>query len=60
MKEKDYEQLYYDSLYEIKKLRKENDVLKEEILILKNLSENGELKITLARLIIERLKNETK
>ena len=60
MKEKDYEQLYYDSLYEIKKLRKENDVLKEEISILKKLNKNGESKIKLASLIIERLKNETK
>jgi len=60
MKKKDYEQLYYDSLYKIKKLKKENAVLKEEISILKKLNKNGELKMILARLIIERLKNETK
>lgn len=56
MKEKDYEQLYYDSLYENKKLKKENEVLKEEILIIKSLNKNKELKILLAKLLAERIK----
>lgn len=56
MKEKDYEQLYYDSLYENKKLKKENEVLKEEILIIKSLNKNNELKILLAKLLAERIK----
>lgn len=56
MKEKDYEQLYYDSLYENKKLKKENEVLKEEILIMKSLNKNNELKILLAKLLAERIK----
>lgn len=63
MKEKDYEQLYYDSLYENKKLKKENEVLKEEILIIKSLNKNNELKILLAKLLAERIKknkDETK
>ena len=56
MKEKDYEQLYYDSLYENKKLKKENEILKEEILIIKSLNKNNELKILLAKLLAERIK----
>ena len=56
MKEKDYEQLYYDSLYEIKKLKKENGILQEEILIIKSLNKNKELKILLAKLLAERIK----
>lgn len=56
MKEKDYEQLYYDSLYENKMLKKENEVLKEEILIIKSLNKNNELKILLAKLLAERIK----
>ena len=31
IKENDYEQLYYDSLYEIKKLKKENKELNEKL-----------------------------
>ena len=31
IKENDYEQLYYDSLYEIKKLKKENNELNEKL-----------------------------
>lgn len=34
---KDYEQLYYDSLYEIKLLKQENKNLKEELVLIKNL-----------------------
>lgn len=56
MKEKDYEQLYYDSLYEINKLKKENEVLKEEISIIKSLNKKNELKILLAKLLAERIK----
>ena len=56
MKEKDYEQLYYDSLYEIKKLKKEKETLQEEILIIKTLNKNNELKILLAKLLAERIK----
>ena len=56
MKEKDYEQLYYDSLYEIKKLKKENGILQEEISIIKTLNKNNELKILLSKLLAERIK----
>lgn len=34
---KDYEQLYYDSLYEIKLLKQENKNLKEELILIKTL-----------------------
>ena len=34
---KDYEQLYYDSLYEIKLLKQENKTLKEELVLIKTL-----------------------
>lgn len=34
---KDYEQLYYDSLYEIKLLKQENKNLKEELVLIKTL-----------------------
>lgn len=34
---KDYEQLYYDSLYEIKLLKQENKNLKEELVLTKTL-----------------------
>lgn len=56
MKEKDYEQLYYDSLYEINKLKKENEILKAEISIIKALNKNNELKILLSKLLTERIK----
>lgn len=34
---KDYEQLYYDLLREIKSLKKENEILKDELFLTKNL-----------------------
>lgn len=34
---KDYEQLYYDLLREIKSLKKENKILKDELFLTKNL-----------------------
>lgn len=53
---KDYEQLYYDSLYEIKKLRRENIILKQEIDLYKNLIKNKDLKKFIVKEII-RYKN---
>ena len=40
----------------MKKGVKENEVLKEEILIIKSLNKNNELKILLAKLLAERIK----
>lgn len=34
---KDYEQLYYDLLREIKSLKKENEILKDELFLTKSL-----------------------
>lgn len=53
---KDYEQLYYDILYEIKKLRRENIILKQEIELYKNLIKNKDLKKFIVKEII-RYKN---
>lgn len=53
---KDYEQLYYDILYEIKKLRRENIILKQEIDLYKNLIKNKDLKKFIVKEII-RYKN---
>lgn len=53
---KDYEQLYYDILYEIKKLRRENIILKQEIDLYKNLIKNKDLKKYIVKEII-RYKN---
>lgn len=53
---KDYEQLYYDILYETKKLRRENIILKQEIDLYKNLIKNKDLKKYIVKEII-RYKN---
>lgn len=53
---KDYEQLYYDILYETKKLRRENIILKQEIDLYKNLIKNKDLKKLIVKEII-RYKN---
>lgn len=53
---KDYEQLYYDILYETKKLRRENIILKQEIDLYKNLIKNKDLKKYIIKEII-RYKN---
>lgn len=53
---KDYEQLYYDILYETKKLRRENIILKQEIDLYKNLIKNKDLKKFIVKEII-RYKN---
>lgn len=53
---KDYEQLYYDILYEIKKLRRENIILKQEIDLYKNLIKSKDLKKYIVKEII-RYKN---
>lgn len=51
---KDYEQLYYDTLYKNKQLEKEITKLKEEIYLLKKYSKKGELKDIIFKELIER------
>lgn len=53
---KDYEQLYYDLLYKYKKIKKENEDLKEEIRLLKKYQQNGDLKDIIIKEIIRRNK----
>lgn len=57
-KKSDYEQLYYDSQYEFKKIKEKNKELENIIEIYKNLSQKDNLKILLAKEIIRRLNNK--
>ena len=57
-KKSDYEQLYYDSQYEIKKLKAKIKELMDIIEIYKKLSSKDDLKILLAKEIARRLNNK--
>lgn len=48
---KDYEQLYYDSQYEIKKLKKEKEQLEQELEIYKSLQKNKDIKIVIVEML---------
>lgn len=48
---KDYEQLYYDSQYEIKKLKKEIEQLEQELEIYKSLQKNKDIKIVIVEML---------
>lgn len=54
----DYEQLYYDSLYQIKKLEHQIKLLEEERDIYKSLIKNKELKEIIASELIRYLRNK--
>ena len=45
----DFEQKYYDALYTIKKLKKENQLLQQENQIYKSLLKKDKLKLIIAR-----------
>jgi len=51
---KDYEQLYYDTLYKNKQLEKEITKLKEEIELLKKYSKSGNVKQIIINEIVRR------
>lgn len=51
---KDYEQLYYDTLYKNKQLEKEITKLKEEIYLLKKYNKNNNLKEIIINEIVRR------
>ena len=51
---KDYEQLYYDLLYENKKLIKKVKELEEELSLLKKYQNNGNLKEIIIKEIVRR------
>ena len=55
---KDYEQLYYDLLYENRKLIQKNKELEEEINMLKKYQKNGYLKDIIIKEICRRNKYE--
>lgn len=55
---KDFEQLYYDSIYENKKIIEENNKLKQEIEIYKTLSQNKQLNKIIAKDLIKYLSNK--
>ena len=55
---KDYEQLYYDALYKIKSLEKENKSLKQDLEIYKALLKNKDLKRIIANDLSKYLKNK--
>lgn len=57
-KKTDYEQLYYDSQYEIKKLKAKIKDLMDVIEIYKKLSSKDDLKMLLAKEITRRLNNK--
>lgn len=48
---KDYEQLYYDSQYEIKKLKKEKEQLEQELEIYKSLQKNKDIKVVIVEML---------
>ena len=50
---KDYEQLYYDALYEIKQLKSKNELLKDELDIYKSMLKNKDLKEIIVNAILE-------
>ena len=52
---KDYEQLYYDVLYEIKKLENKNKLLEQELNIYKSLQKNKDLKKVVVEMLIKYL-----
>lgn len=56
---KDYEQLYYDAIYQIRKLERKCNVLEEENNIYKELLKNKPLKLLIADTLVkyERSKN---
>lgn len=58
MKSVDYEQLYYDQLYENKKMINEISKLKQEIFVYKELLKNKPIKQILAISILYYLKKE--
>lgn len=55
MKNKDYEQLYYDALYEIKQLENQNKLLEQELDIYKSFQKNKDLKKVIVDMLIKYL-----
>lgn len=55
---KDYEQLYFDALYKIKNLEKENKIIKQELEMYKIFSTKKELKQIITDDLIKYLKNK--
>lgn len=53
---KDYEQLYYDAIYEIKKLKNKIDILEQEIEIYKNIQINKDVKSLIINDLMKYLK----
>lgn len=51
----DYEQLYYDSLYKIKKLEQQINILEEEKEVYKNLLGNKNIKAIIAKDLVRYL-----
>jgi len=52
---KDYEQLYYDALYEIKQLKNQNKLLEQELDIYKSFKKNKDLKKVIVDMLIKYL-----
>lgn len=57
---KDYEQLYYDAIYEIKRLNKKIDVLEQELEIYKQLQKNTDAKSMIIKDFAKYLKRNGK
>lgn len=55
---KDFEQLYYDAIYQIKNLESEKENLKQELEIYKKLFINKDLKKIIANDLIKYLKKK--
>ena len=56
----DFEQKYYDALYTIKKLKKENQLLQQENQIYKSLLKKDKLKLIIAKDLTRFLKKKFK
>ena len=52
---KDYEQLYYDALYEIRQLENQNKLLEQELDIYKSFQKNKDLKKVIVDMLIKYL-----
>ena len=52
---KEYEQLYYDALYEIKQLENQNKLLEQELDIYKSFQKNKDLKKVIVDMLIKYL-----
>lgn len=52
---KDYEQMYYDTLYELNKLKTKNKELEQELEIYKSMQKNKDLKKVIVDMIVKYL-----